>query len=76
VSIDKRGLVKVCPIASWTDEEVEAYIQLHGIIVNPLLSQGYPSIGCWPCTDPVANGEDARSGRWAGSGKTECGLHL
>jgi phosphoadenosine phosphosulfate reductase len=75
VSIDKRGLVKICPIASWSDSDVEAYIQLHAIIVNPLLSQGYPSIGCWPCTTPVAEGEDARSGRWAGSGKTECGLH-
>jgi phosphoadenosine phosphosulfate reductase len=76
VSLDKRGLVKICPIAAWTDDEVEVYIQLHGIIVNPLLSQGYPSIGCWPCTEPVADGADARSGRWAGSGKTECGLHL
>jgi phosphoadenosine phosphosulfate reductase len=75
VSIDKRGLVKICPIATWSDAEVEAYIQLHAIIVNPLISQGYPSIGCWPCTTPVADGEDARSGRWAGSGKTECGLH-
>jgi phosphoadenosine phosphosulfate reductase len=76
VSIDKRGLVKICPIATWTDEQVDNYIQLHALVVNPLLTQGYPSIGCWPCTEPVVEGEDARAGRWAGSTKTECGLHL
>jgi phosphoadenosine phosphosulfate reductase len=76
VSYDKRGLLKVCPIATWTDEQVETYIADNDVVVNPLLYSGYPSIGCWPCTTPVVEGEDARSGRWAGSGKTECGLHL
>ena len=69
-------MVKVCPIANWSDDEVNAYILENDVIVNPLQHQGYPSIGCWPCTSKVAQGEDPRSGRWAGSGKTECGLHL
>jgi phosphoadenosine phosphosulfate reductase len=76
VSRDKRGLVKVCPIAAWTDADVDAYIAEHDIIVNPLQYEGYPSIGCWPCTQAVAAGDDPRSGRWVGTGKTECGLHL
>jgi phosphoadenosine phosphosulfate reductase len=73
---DLRGLVKVNPLATWSDLDVEGYIRDHDIITNPLLSQGYLSIGCWPCTKPVAEGEDPRSGRWSGSDKTECGLHL
>jgi phosphoadenosine phosphosulfate reductase len=73
---DLRGLVKVNPIATWTDQDVAGYIAEHDVPVNPLLEQGYPSIGCWPCTKPVADGEDPRSGRWAGQDKTECGLHL
>jgi phosphoadenosine phosphosulfate reductase len=76
VGLDSRGLVKVCPIATWSDADVDAYIAENDVIVNPLLFEGYPSIGCWPCTDRVAEGDDARSGRWAGSSKTECGLHL
>jgi phosphoadenosine phosphosulfate reductase len=76
VSLDSRGLVKVCPIATWTDADVDRYVAEHDIIVNPLQHDGYPSIGCWPCTDRVVDGSDPRSGRWAGSGKTECGLHL
>jgi phosphoadenosine phosphosulfate reductase len=76
VSRDKRGVVKVCPIANWSDDDVTRYILEHDVIVNPLQYQGYPSIGCWPCTSKVAEGDDPRSGRWAGSGKTECGLHL
>lgn len=76
VGLDSRGLVKVCPIATWTDEQVDRYIVENDIIVNPLQNDGYPSIGCWPCTDRVVDGADPRSGRWAGSGKTECGLHL
>jgi phosphoadenosine phosphosulfate reductase len=76
VGYDSRGLVKVCPLANWSDEDVDRYIADHDIIVNPLLFDGYPSIGCWPCTDRVADGADPRSGRWAGSAKTECGLHL
>jgi phosphoadenosine phosphosulfate reductase len=73
---DLRGLVKVNPLATWSDLDVEGYILDHDIITNPLLSQGYLSIGCWPCTKPVGEGEDPRSGRWAGSDKSECGLHL
>ena len=76
VARDLRGLVKINPIATWTDDDVEAYIAEHDIIVNPLTRQGYPSIGCMPCTTPVAPGEDPRAGRWRNSGKTECGLHL
>lgn len=72
---DRRGLVKVNPLANWGDLDVEGYIADHDVPVNPLLRKGYPSIGCWPCTRPVAAGEDARSGRWAGLDKTECGLH-
>jgi phosphoadenosine phosphosulfate reductase len=76
VSRDLRGLVKVNPIANWTQLDVESYMAEHAIPYNPLLDQGYPSIGCWPCTSKVADGEDPRSGRWAGQDKTECGLHL
>jgi phosphoadenosine phosphosulfate reductase len=75
VARDLRGLVKVNPIARWTDLDVDAYIRDHDVPVNPLLAQGYPSIGCMPCTKPVADGEDPRSGRWSGKDKTECGLH-
>lgn len=75
VSRDRRGLVKVNPLANWTDLDVQGYIADHDVPVNPLLRSGYPSIGCWPCTRPVGPGEDARSGRWAGQAKTECGLH-
>ena len=76
VSRDSRGLVKICPLATWADADVERYIAQHDVIVNPLQLEGYPSIGCWPCTEPVLDGEDARAGRWRGSGKTECGLHF
>jgi phosphoadenosine phosphosulfate reductase len=71
----KRNLVKVNPLATWTDLDVEGYIRDRGLPVHPLSERGYPSIGCWPCTRPVGEGEDARSGRWSGSDKTECGLH-
>lgn len=76
VARDLRGLVKVNPIATWSDEDVATYIAEHNVPVNPLLERGYPSIGCQPCTSPVVEGADARSGRWAGRDKTECGLHL
>lgn len=76
ISRDLRGKVKLNPIATWSDEDVEAYIERHDIIVNPLTRQGYPSIGCMPCTTPVAPGEDPRAGRWRNAEKTECGLHL
>ncbi len=71
----KKGKVKVSPLARWSDEDVERYVVENGVLVNPLQYDGYPSIGCWPCTRRVAEGEDARSGRWAGTGKTECGIH-
>jgi phosphoadenosine phosphosulfate reductase len=73
---DIRGLVKVNPIANWSDLDVAGYIEDHDVPVNPLVEQGYPSIGCWPCTRPVDAGADPRSGRWAGRDKTECGLHV
>ena len=71
----RKGKVKVSPLARWTDEDVERYIAKHGVLVNPLVYDGYPSIGCAPCTRRVAPGEDPRSGRWAGTAKTECGIH-
>jgi phosphoadenosine phosphosulfate reductase len=72
----KFNLVKVNPLLSWTKREVWSFIAKHDIPYNPLHDQGYPSIGCWPCTRPVAEGEDERAGRWAGSAKKECGLHV
>lgn len=72
---DRQGLVKINPLAAWTDEDVDTYIDEHGVLVNPLVPAGYPSIGCAPCTAKPAPGSDPRSGRWAGSSKTECGLH-
>ena len=72
----KRGMVKVNPLAAWTQDDVDAYVTEHQVPVNPLQEIGYASIGCAPCTRPVAPGEDPRAGRWAGRGKTECGLHL
>ncbi|MQA17608.1 MAG: phosphoadenosine phosphosulfate reductase family protein, partial [Pseudonocardiaceae bacterium] len=65
----------VAPLAGWTDADVDAYIAEHGLVVNPLVYAGYPSIGCAPCTRAVAPGEDPRAGRWAGTGKTECGIN-
>lgn len=72
---EKFGLVKINPIAAWSDEDMDAYIAAHGILVNPLVAAGYPSIGCAPCTAKPAPGADPRSGRWAGTAKIECGLH-
>jgi len=71
----KREMVKVNPMAAWTQDVVDAYVTEHQVPVNPLFELGYGSIGCAPCTRPVAPGEDPRAGRWAGSTKTECGLH-
>jgi phosphoadenosine phosphosulfate reductase len=76
VEVDRRGLTKVNPIVSWTDADVADFERRRDIIVNPLRASGYPSIGCRPCTSPAAFDDDPRSGRWAGSAKTECGLHL
>ncbi|OCB22121.1 phosphoadenosine phosphosulfate reductase [Mycobacterium malmoense] len=76
ISFDESfGLVKVNPIAAWTDEDEQDYIDKNGVLINPLVEEGYPSIGCAPCTRKPAPGEDPRSGRWAGRNKTECGLH-
>ena len=72
----RRGKVKVNPLATWTQDQVDAYVVEHGVLVNPLAYDGYPSIGCAPCTRRVAPGQDPRSGRWAGTVKTECGLHV
>ena len=72
----KHGLVKINPLALWDDAAVEAYQVAHALPVNPLVAQGYPSIGCLPCTQKVAPGADPRSGRWAGLDKTECGIHV
>jgi phosphoadenosine phosphosulfate reductase len=72
---EKRRKVKISPIARWTQDDVDAYVAEHGVLTNPLLMDGYPSVGCAPCTRRVLEGEDARAGRWAGRGKTECGLH-
>jgi phosphoadenosine phosphosulfate reductase len=69
-------LVKINPIAAWTDADMDAYIQANGVLVNPLVEEGYPSIGCAPCTAKPVEGADPRSGRWQGQSKTECGLHV
>ena len=71
----KRSMVKVNPIARWTTEQVETYIAENHVMTNPLLMDGFASIGCEPCTRRVAQGEDARAGRWSGNAKTECGLN-
>ena len=71
----RRSMVKLNPIAAWTQADVDAYIAENGVLVNPLLSDGYGSVGCAPCTRRIAHGEDARAGRWAGTSKIECGLH-
>nr|WP_026377650.1 phosphoadenylyl-sulfate reductase [Aestuariimicrobium kwangyangense] len=77
VTFDERhGLVKINPLAHWSFDDVIDYAEAHQVPVNPLLAEGYPSIGCAPCTRRVAPGEDPRSGRWAGLSKTECGIHL
>ncbi|MET9124018.1 phosphoadenylyl-sulfate reductase [Streptomyces sp. NPDC004528] len=72
---EKRRKVKISPIARWTQDDVDAYVAEHGVLTNPLLTDGYASVGCAPCTRRVLEGEDARAGRWAGRSKTECGLH-
>jgi phosphoadenosine phosphosulfate reductase len=72
---ERNGLVKVNPLAAWTFDELLDYATAHAVPVNLLMANGYPSIGCAPCTRAVAPGEDPRAGRWAGLAKTECGLH-
>lgn len=73
---DKNGLVKINPLAAWTFDDLLDYAEKHDVLVNPLVKDGFPSIGCAPCTKRVAPGDDPRSGRWAGLDKTECGLHV
>lgn len=76
ISFDEEfGLVKVNPLAAWDDRDLHDYIEQHGVLVNPLVDEGYPSIGCAPCTGKPAASADPRSGRWQGQAKTECGLH-
>lgn len=71
-----RGLVKLNPLAAFSDDDMALYLQLHELPAHPLADKGYASIGCWPCTRPVAPGDDKRAGRWSGNTKTECGLHV
>ena len=73
---DRREMVKVNPIVSWSGKQVDEFIAEQGVLVNPLVYDGYPSIGCATCTSRVEPGADPRSGRWAGTGKTECGIHV
>jgi phosphoadenosine phosphosulfate reductase len=70
-----RAILKIHPLANWTRADVESYISEHGITTHPLLEKGYASIGCWPCTRAINDGEAERDGRWAGLDKTECGIH-
>jgi phosphoadenosine phosphosulfate reductase len=71
-----EGRIKFNPLANWTPTELAAYAARHDLPPHPLLAAGFPSIGCWPCTSPAEEGNDVRSGRWAGSQKTECGIHM
>lgn len=71
-----RGIVKVNPLAAMTAADVDELHRAHDLPRHPLSDRGYPSIGCWPCTRPVADGDGLRAGRWSGTEKTECGLHL
>ncbi|MDG5767749.1 phosphoadenylyl-sulfate reductase [Balneolales bacterium ANBcel1] len=74
---DQRlDILKINPLASWPEEDVWSYIRINDLPYNELHDKGYPSIGCWPCTNPVSEGEDLRAGRWSGTGKTECGIHM
>lgn len=70
------GQVKFNPLANWTKADLEAYMAEHDLPAHPLVAQGFPSVGCWPCTQPVDDGDDVRAGRWKGTDKTECGIHL
>jgi phosphoadenosine phosphosulfate reductase len=72
----EEGRLKVNPLADWTKERLDAYMAEHSLPAHPLVEQGYPSIGCSPCTSKVADGEDPRSGRWKGWDKVECGIHI
>lgn len=73
---DAAGRLKINPLAGWTSDQIQSYFAATGLPAHPLVAEGYPSIGCSPCTSKVAPGEDARSGRWKGWDKTECGIHV
>ena len=73
---DAAGRLKVNPLADWSSDQIAAYLAATGLPAHPLVAEGYPSIGCMPCTSKVAPGEDARAGRWRGWDKTECGIHV
>ena len=73
---DAQGRLKINPLITWTPDDIATYIEEHDLPAHPLVAQGYPSIGCSPCTSKVAPGEDPRSGRWRGWDKTECGIHV
>jgi phosphoadenosine phosphosulfate reductase len=73
---DPNGRLKLNPLADWGPEDVRAYVKAADLPPHPLIAKGYPSIGCAPCTSPVATGEDPRAGRWRGADKTECGIHF
>jgi len=70
------GKVKFNPLANWSKAELDAYVKQHDLPSHPLQAFGYPSVGCWPCTQPATEGDNVRAGRWAGSDKTECGIHV
>ena len=71
-----EGRIKFNPLANWTKADLDAYAERHDLPAHPLVEFGYPSVGCWPCTKPAEETDDVRAGRWAGSDKTECGIHL
>ena len=73
---ETEGKLKFNPLANWGKADLDAYMAEHDLPSHPLVAQGFPSIGCWPCTQPAAEGEDARAGRWKGLDKSECGIHL
>jgi len=70
------GKIKFNPLANWSKAELDAYVTEHDLPAHPLVAQGFPSVGCWPCTKPAQDGDDVRAGRWAGQEKTECGIHV
>ena len=75
VEQDQRGLIKINPLAAWPEKDLTKYWEQNNILTNPLIAEGYPSIGCWPCTERPCENEATRSGRWSGTDKTEGGIH-
>ena len=70
------GRIKFNPLANWSKDDLDGYVAVHGLPTHPLVEAGFPSIGCWPCTQAAPDSDDVRAGRWAGSQKTECGIHV